>query len=42
MQFFYALHEKNVLRARMLGVSLLGVKTILRLERDAWSIVNLI
>ena len=28
--------EKNVKSAQMLGVSLLGVGTMLRLERDAW------
>ena len=29
--------DKNVMSAQMLEVSLLGVETVLRLERDAWS-----
>ena len=32
--------KKNVLSAQMLEVSLLGVGTVLRLERDAWSMVK--
>ena len=32
--------EKNVMSAQMLEVSLLGVGTVLRLERDAWSMVK--
>ena len=31
--------EKNVMSSKMLEVSLLGVGTVLRLERDAWSMV---
>ena len=32
------MEKKNVMRAQMLVVSLLGVgTTVLRLERDAWS-----
>ena len=31
---------KNVMSAQMLEVSLLGVGTVLRLERDAWSMVK--
>ena len=43
--FYTVLHmpvyymKKNVVSARML-VSLLGVGTVLRLERDAWSMVE--
>ena len=29
--------DKNVMSAQMLEVSLLGVGTVLHLERDAWS-----
>ena len=33
--------KKNVMRTKMLEVSLLvGVGTVLRLERDAWSLVE--
>ena len=32
--------EENILSAQMLEVSLLGVGTVLRLERDAWSMVK--
>ena len=32
--------EKNVLSAPMLEVLLLGVGAVLRLERDAWSVVK--
>ena len=31
---------KNVMSAQMLEVSLLGLGTVLRLERDAWSMVR--
>ena len=31
---------KNVMSAQMLEVSLLGVGTMLRLERDAWSMLK--
>ena len=33
-------YGKNVMSAHMLEVSLLGVGTVLRLERDAWSMVK--
>ena len=32
--------EKNVMSAQMLEVPLLEVGTVLRLERDAWSMVK--
>ena len=32
--------KKNVISALMVEVPLLGVGTVLRLERDAWSMVN--
>ena len=32
--------KKNVMSAQVLKVSLLGVGTVLRLERDAWSMVK--
>ena len=32
--------EKNVMSALLLEVSLLGVGTVLRLERDAWLMVK--
>ena len=32
--------QKNVMSAQMLEVSLLGVGTVLRLDRDAWSMVK--
>ena len=32
--------KKNVMSAKMLEVPLLGVGTVLRLEMDAWSMVN--
>ena len=32
--------EKNAMSAQMLEVPLLGVGTVLRLERDAWSMVK--
>ena len=34
------MYENNVMSAQTLEVSLLGVGTVLRLERDAWSIVK--
>ena len=37
---FYVIYQQNVLSAQMLEVSLLGVGTVLRLERDAWSMVK--
>ena len=37
---YYVKHGKNVMSAKMLEISLLGVGTVLRLERDAWSMVN--
>ena len=33
---YYVKHGKNVMSAKMLEISLLGVGTVLRLERDAW------
>ena len=36
----YVIHENNVMSAQLLEVSLLGVGTVLRLERDAWSMVK--
>ena len=38
--FFYVTYGKNVLSPQMLEVSLSGVGTVLRLERDAWSMVK--
>ena len=35
-----AVYGKNVMNAQMLEVSLLGLGTVLRLERDAWSMVK--
>ena len=32
--------EKNAMSAKMLELSLFGVGTVLRLERDAWSMVK--
>ena len=37
---FYVIYGKSVMSAQMLKVSLLGVETVLRLERDAWSMVK--
>ena len=34
---FYVIYGKGVMSAQMLEVSLLGVGTVLRFERDAWS-----
>ena len=36
----YVTHGKNVMSAQILEVPLLGVGTVLRLERDAWSMVK--
>ena len=33
-------YERNVMSTSLLEVSLLGVGTVLRLERDAWSMVQ--
>ena len=37
---FYLVCGRSVMSAQMLEVSLLGVGTVLRLERDAWSMVK--
>ena len=34
------MHGRNVLSAKILEVSLLGVKTVPNLERDEWSMVK--
>ena len=34
------MYERSVMSAQMLEVSLLGVGTVLRLEKDAWSMVK--
>ena len=39
---FYVICGRNALSTQMLEVSLLGVGTVLRLERDAWSMVKLL
>ena len=41
-RLFYVLHGKNVLSTQMLEVSrlLIGVGTVLRLERGAWSMLK--
>ena len=36
----YIIYRKNVTSAQMLDVSQFGVGTVLRLERDAWSMVK--
>ena len=36
-QFLCSLYGRSVMSAQMLEVSLSGVGTVLRLERDAWS-----
>ena len=36
----YVIYGKNAMSAQMLEVTLLGVGTVLRLERDAWSMVK--
>ena len=36
----YVIYENSVLSAQMLEVSLLGVGTVLRPERDPWSMVK--
>ena len=38
--FLYVIYGKSVMSARMLEVSLLEVGTVLRLERDAWSMAE--
>ena len=38
--FLCSIYGKRVMSAQMLEVSLLGVGTVLRLERDAWSMVK--
>ena len=35
----YVIYGKSVMSAEMLKASLLGVGTVLRLEREAWSMV---
>ena len=37
---FYVTHRQNVMSARTLEVSLLGVGTVLDLERGAWSTIK--
>ena len=37
---FYVVYRKSVMSAQMLEVSLSGVATVLRLERNAWSMVQ--
>ena len=37
---FYVIYGEKVMSAQTLEVSLLGVGTVLRLERDAWSMVK--
>ena len=39
---FYVVHGRSVMSAQTLEVSLLGVGTVLRLERDACSMVKLL
>ena len=39
-QFLCSVWKVIIMSAQMLEVSLLGVGTVLRLERDAWSMVN--
>ena len=39
-QTFYVIYGNNAMSAQMLEVSLLGVGTVLRLERNAWSMVK--
>ena len=36
----FVTYGKNVVSALILGMSLLGVGTVLRLEKDAWSVVT--
>ena len=36
----YVVYGTSVMSAKMFEVSLLGVGTVLRLERDAWSMVK--
>ena len=37
---FYVIHGRSVMNDNMLEVSLIGIGTVLRLERDAWSKVK--
>ena len=37
---FYVIYGRSVMSTQMLEVSLLGVRTVLRLERNAWSMVK--
>ena len=37
---FYVVYGRSIISAHMLEMSLLGVETVLRLERDAWSTVK--
>ena len=39
-QFFHVICGKSAMSAQRLEASLLGVGTVLRLERDAWSMVK--
>ena len=39
-QFLYVVYGKGVMSAQLLEVSLLGVGTVLRFGRDAWSMVK--
>ena len=39
-EIFYVIYGSNVMSAQMLEVSLLGVGKVLRLEREAWSMVK--
>ena len=40
LTIFYVIYRKSVMSAQMLEVSLLGVGTVLHLERNAWSMVK--
>ena len=37
---FHVVYGNNAMSAQLLAMSLLGVRTVLRLERDAWSMAN--
>ena len=37
---FYVIYGRSAMSAQMLEVSLLGVGTVLRLEKDAWPMVE--
>ena len=39
-QFLHVIYGRSVMSAQMLEVSLSGVATVLRLERNAWSMVQ--